>query len=207
MPRVPVHPETYGKLARQSRPVLPGQPELVPWVFYDTQLYTSGTTTSLSFFQVTSTDRTISNMVNAGSLPTPQFFVWYYWGLDVLSRPTTVAGGATGQIDDISQLVLTGRGIATFNYQDKDYGPFPLSFLHASGGPVGFGWGTFTAEESIQYANNGVFDGGFCWNGAITIEPNAGFRVTLTWPAAITLAGGNTNLRVWMMGALNRKVQ
>jgi hypothetical protein len=187
---------------------MPGQPESIPWVFFDTQLYTSGTTTELTFFQTTSTDRTISNMPTAGALPVPQYFRWYGWGFDVLLNASTAAGGATGAIDDIARLLLTGRGVVTFKLSDKEYGPFPLSFLHQSGGPQGFGWGTFTAEESIQYAVSGILGGnaGWDWLGNILIEPQTNFSIDVRWSAAQTLAAGNTRLRMWMQGYLARKV-
>ena len=213
MPKVPIKPQTYGRLVAESRPSLPGQPETIPWVFYDSQEFISGTTTQLRFFSVTATDRSISNMVNAGQIPDPQFFTWYYWGCDVLLRPssTVVANSNLGAIDDIAQLTLSGRGTATFTLSDKVYGPFPLSFLHTSGGPLGFGWGSFPGGavpgESAQYANNGVMDGGYAWNGAILISPKEGFFIDLNWPAALTLDAGNTFLRVWMYGQLSRKVQ
>lgn len=208
MVKVPVRPQTFGKLHAESRPSLPGQPEAIPWVFYDTQTYISGTTTELTFFQVTNVDRTISNMPNAGQLPDPQYFQWYYWGCDILLDASVDTGNdEAGAIDDVAKLLFTGRGIATFTLSDKVYGPFPQSFLHASGGPTGFASSTFTPPVSIQYANNGVFDGGFSWGGAITISPKEGFVHRLNWSAAQTLQAGNTDIRLWMLGLLSRKVQ
>lgn len=204
--RIPIKPNTFQQISREASPSLPGQPEQIPQVFYDTQLYTSGTTTQMQFFAVTNADRTISNMVNAGQFPHPVYFKWYYWGLDVLLDATTVAGGETGAIDDIAKLAFISRATAEFSISDKSYGRIPLSFLHTSGGPYGFGWGTFTAEESIQYAVNGPVDGGWCWNGSIIIPPNTGFTVTVNFAAAQTLAFGNVNLRMWMLGLVDRKV-
>lgn len=206
MRALPIRPKSYGQLRQESGPSLPGQPEQIPVVFYDTQLYTSGTTTSMSFFASVSNDKTVSNMVNAGQFPSPQYFQWFDWGVDVLQDATTQAGGETGIIDDIQKLVLVSRAYAEFTLSDKQYGKVPLSFLHASGGATGFGWGTFTAEESIQFGNNGVFDGGWSWNGAIIIPPNTGFTITLTFAAAQTLQSGNTKLRMWMRGLIDRKV-
>ena len=201
----PVAAKPAQLLVAQSDPNAPNQPEAVPWIFYDTQAYVDNTTLTLNFFQVTNVDRSITNMVTAGQLPHPQFFEWYYVGLDVLRAPTTAAGGVVGAIDDIQRLMLTSRPFWTFTMSDKILGPFPLSFMHASGGATGFGWGTFTAEESIQYGNNAIFDGGWCLAGAITIPPKVGFGITLNWPAVVDLTA-DVNLRLWMAGTLHRRV-
>lgn len=204
--RIPVFGKSYEQVAAAAYPQVAGQPEAVPWIFYDSETYVDASTTTLTFFQTTKNDRSLSNMEVAGSIPNPQAFQLYYTGLDVLRAPTTAAGGVAGAIDDIHRLVLTGRPRFTLILSDKNYGPFPLSFLHASGGAIGFGWGTFTAEESIQYANNGVFDGGFCWDGSIIIPPSTGFRWVVEWPSAVDITA-DVVLRLWIGGALFRAVK
>lgn len=199
-------PKTKAQLLEQSNPASATQPEVIPWVLFDTQTFTSASTTTLSFFQTVQSDKSLGNMEGGGQLPDPQFMELYRVGLDVLFRPASSAGVATGPLDDIAQLVLSGRGTWTFNISNKNYGPFPLSFLHASGGPTGFLAGTFAATTDVSYANNGVFDGSYPINGAITIPPKVGFSIVLNWPAALTLANGNTPLRVWLAGPLYRRV-
>jgi hypothetical protein len=202
-----VVPKTKAALLAQSNPQSASQPEVFPWVLFDTVSYVSGTTVTLSFFQTVQTDKSLGNMEGGGQLPDPQFFEIYKVGLDVLLRPAAQAGhAATGPVDDIAKLTLSGRGNFIFSISNKNYGPFPLSFLHASGGPTGFGWATMTAEAQVSYANNGIFDGGYPINGSLVIPPKVGFSIVLNWPAALTLAAGNTNLRVWMYGALYRRV-
>lgn len=201
-----VVPKTKAQLLAQSNPQSANQPEVIPWVLFDTQSYVSTTTVTLSFFQTVQTDKSLGNMEGGGQLPDPQFFEIYKVGMDVLIRPHSDAGVATGPIDDIAQLVLSGRGNFTFTISNKNYGPFPLSFLHASGGPTGFMAGTFAATTDISYANNGIFDGGYPVNGALVIPPKVGFSIQLNWPAALTLAVGTSNIRIWMYGALYRRV-
>ena len=58
---------------------------------------------------------------------------------------------------------------------------------------------------TVQYANNGVFDGGWCVDGAITIPPKVGFDITLNWPAAVDLTA-DVLIRFWMAGVLHRRV-
>ena len=206
-----VVPKTKQQLIRLANPEQANQPEVLPWVLYDTQTFTDASTTSLTFFASTNNNKSLSNMESAGQIPDPQFFEVYYFGLDIMRQVTTTAGGVPGAIDDI-QLLLWGdagdgsdSGRWTFNISNKRFGPFPISFLHASGGATGFGWGTFTAEESLQFANNGIFDGGFYVGGSIIIPPKVGFDVTLDWGGSVDLTG-NLALRMWMAGALHRRV-
>lgn len=208
MRALPLRPRTFRQVRGESQPSLPGAPEQIPQVFYDTQLYTSGTTTQMQFFAVTNADRTISNMVNAGQFPHPVYFQWFNWGLDILIDNSTVtAANDTGAVDDIAKLLLISRATVEFTISDKSYGRIPLSFLHSSLEVKGFGYGTFAAPVSVQLgATNGPADGGWNWNGAIIIPPNTGFTMTVNFAAAQTLQFGNTNLKMWMLGLVDRKV-
>jgi hypothetical protein len=203
-----ITPKTKQQLAQIVDPqvVAGGQSEATPWVLYDTQLYTSAATTTQTFFATQQNDRTLSNLLQAGALTDPQYFEIFNLGFDVLQDLSTSAGAETGVLDDIQKLMLVGRPIFTLTISDKNYGPFPLSFLHTSGGAVGMGWGTFTAEESIEYGNNSLPDGGWNWRGSVVIPPKVGFSVTVQWAAAQTLAAGNPQVRFWMAGCLHRRV-
>lgn len=185
-----------------------GLSEAIPHILYDTQLYTSAATSVLNFFSQQSNDPTITNMATAGTLPDPQYFEIWNLGFDILAPNTSTiaASQEVGAINDIQLLMLVGRPTFTLNLQSKLYGSYPLSALHTSGGAVGSGWGTTTAEETVQYGNNGVSDGGWNWNGSIIIPPKASFSVQVQWSAAQTLAGGNRYVRFWMAGVLHRRV-
>lgn len=184
-----------------------GQSEATPWVFYDTQTYTSAATTTQTFFATQQNDRTLSNLLQAGALTDPQYFEIFNLGFDVLADASTNAAATElGILDDIQKLMLVGRPIFTLTISDKNYGPFPLRFLHTSGGAVGMGWGTVAASASFEYANNSLPDGGWNWRGSVVIPPKVGFSVTVQWAAAQTLANGNTPLAFWMAGCLHRRV-
>lgn len=213
--KFPVRPLTTQQLDRIAHPALANQPEAVAWDLFDTQTYVSGTTTTLTFFQTTSVDASITNMETAGQLPDPKWFRWYYFFLDILRRPTeNTAGGipqlVPGALDDVQQLVMSGRGNWRFNLQDKLYGRFPLSRLHESGGQRGFSsvLGTLVAPNSsrFEYANNSDPASTFCWDGSIVIAPKVGFSVIVEWPAALTLTA-NVDLRLIMAGVLFRAVR
>jgi hypothetical protein len=199
---------SYAQLNGQANPQAANEPQSFPHIYYDTQTYTSGATLNLPFFQAVQADKTLGNIEAPGSLPTPKYFAIESIGLDILLRPAAQAGhAATGPVDDVAQLVLQGRGTLEFSYQNKVYGPWPLSAFQASGGPTGFGWATMTAEAQVSYANNGIPNGiGFGMNQQIILKPNANFVFTLRWPAALTLANGNTLLRIWLYGGLYQAV-
>lgn len=201
-----IDPLTYQQLDALSQPASANQPEALPWVLYSTKTFTSASTTTLQFFDgAEGADLSLTNVPAAGQLSEHEYFRIMSVGLDILGRPTTSAGGQLGILDDIHQIALTGLGRWEILFNDKKFGPFPISFLHGSGGAVGIGWGTFTAEESIEHANNGVFDGGFWVGGTYTIRPKMVFPMTMTWPAALTLAGGNPKLRAYMIGVKFRR--
>lgn len=201
--RMKIVPYTFQELQGLASPQQAGQPQAVPWLYFDTQSYVSGTTTSLNFYQAVQADPTLGNIPQPASLDTPKYFAIESCGFDVLLRPAAQAGhAATGPIDDIAQLLFSGRGILSFTFQNKAYGPWMLSAFQASGGPTGYGWATMTAEAQVSYANNGIVNGeGWGMNQQIILKPNAAFKWALAVAAAITLAAGNTNLRHWMYGA------
>lgn len=189
-----------------ANPVEAGQGEAISSILYDTQTYTSAATTQLTYFAAAQTDRTLSNMGTGGQLPDPQWFEIHNLGFDILADGFSSAVAETGIYDDIQKLMLVGRPIFTLSLSDKQYGPFPLSFLHTSGGAVGVATGTFAAGTSVSFANNSVPDGGWNWRGSVIIPPKVSFNVTVQWANAQTLAAGNPALRFWMSGVLQRRV-
>ena len=214
--RIKIQPKTKAQLMRLANPEMANQPEVLPWVLYDTQTFVSGTTQSLNFFSTLQTNKSLGNMESAGQIPDPQFFEVHYFGCDIMVTPTTIASGVVGAIDDIHKLLWgdagdgSDAGRFTFVISNKRIGPFPLSYCHGSGGAIGFGWSNDNVAaggtpESIQYANNGVFDGGYYAGGSIIIPPKIGFNVDLDWGGPITLSG-NVAIRFNLMGVLHRRV-
>lgn len=203
----PVKARTFAELNILANPVEAQQGEAISHILYDTQTYTSAATTRLTYFSATQTDRTLSNLQAGGQLPDPQWFEIHNIGFDVLADGTTNAAATElGVYDDIQKLMLVGRPTFQLNLSDKQYGPYPLSFLHTSGGAVGQLTGTVAASAVFQFANNSVPDGGWNWRGSVIIPPKVGFNVEVVWTAAQTLAIGNTPLRFWFAGVLQRRV-
>lgn len=211
------HPKGNGKtiqdLTAGITPMLPGQPERIPWTWFDTQSYVSGTTSRLDFFQSVNADKSLSNMVAAGQIPSPQFFDLYHCSIayliPVTSSGLVAAPTATGAITDVRTL---SNGAAVFSVASKDYWQGPQFALPCGGGPAAImsSSGTFAAPliSQHQFANNGHPDlrNRYCFWGDITLPANQNFIWSLSWTAPITLLAGNSNIRVWMDGYLYRRV-
>lgn len=194
---VPVTPRTPDDLAAIASP---GNAQLSATrePLYDTQTYVSGTTLSLTYFQAINNDRSMSNMKgNGGAMPNNMYFEPIWINFDVLARPS-VSGTATavGVLDDIQQLVMSGRGFAKITIGQTTYPEIPLSYLHGSGGAFGATSGTNTAPSTFQVGTNGVQDSGYCVYGSYVLTPMLPFSVTVTWPAPLTLvSAAPVNLR------------
>lgn len=175
---------------------------------YDTQTFVSAATVRLDFFRTTVADATLSNMNTGGTLPRPLSLQIHNISCDFLSATpvSTAAGGVAGILNDLALLLLgtTQRPTWELVISDKTYGPYSLTTLHGTGGPAGFGYGTFTAEESIQYARNEP-GGGWNYFGRVIIPEQVQFRVALIWNATATLTG-DTRVRLSMFGVLGRRV-
>lgn len=212
------HPKGQGKTIQELTagitPMLPGQPERIPWTWFDTQSYVSGTTTRLDFFQTVNADKTLSNMVAAGQIPSPQFFDLYHCSIAYLIPFSAVAAAAaiavTGALNDVDRL---SQGAASFSVANKDYWQGPQFALPCGGGAVPFfamaGTEAAGTKSALQYASNGNRDlrNRYCFWGDITIPANQNFIWSLTWSAALTFdPNSNRNIKVWMDGYLYRRV-
>ncbi len=205
--------KTIQELSAGITPLMPGQPERIPWTWFDTLTYTSGTTVTLDFFQAVNADKNLSNMVAAGQIPSPQFFDLYQCSIayliPVTSSGIVAAPTATGAVTDVRNL---SNGAANFQVASKDYWQGPQLALPCGGGPdarVAIA-GTYAAPNQVQkeFANNGVPDlrNRYSFWGDITLPHNQNFVWRLTWSAPITLLAGNSNIKVWMDGYLYRRV-
>lgn len=195
---------TRAQLRARSTPPSGASPEAIWHQLYDTQTYVDNTTTRLTFFQTTNVDATITNMPSAGQLPDPQWLTIYDITCDFLTQ-NTVGAVATvaGEYNDLSLLLKVGRPTFTLTISDKRYGPYSLTCLHATGGPVG-GVDAGTAVEQHQWANN-VFSPGWTYQGSLIIPPKTNFNVEVVWAAAQDLTA-NVIIRMSLFGILSRRV-
>lgn len=198
---------TRAQLRAKSTPPSGNAPEAIWWQYYDVQTYVDAVTTELNFFQVTNVDRTITNMPAAGQLPDPQWLSIFDITVDYLVQNTSVAGavGVTGVYNDLALLINVGRPVWTLQLSDKNYGPFSLSLLHGTGGPVGFiaANGTAAATEQHQLASN-VLNPGWNYKGSLIIPPKTNFVINVRWSAAQNLTA-NVLMRLSLHGILSRR--
>lgn len=174
---------------------------------YDTQTFVSATTTRLVFFQAANADRTLSNMEQGGTLPRPQSLQIHNICADFLSlTPVSTGAGIVGELDNLARLILGSaqRPMWTLTISQKSYGPYSMSLLHGTGGPLGFISGTQAAGTSLQFGKN---DGSAGWNyfGRVIIPEQVSFSLEIAWAATATLTG-DTRIRVSLFGVLNRRV-
>ena len=206
----PVIPKGYQELNDAAYPLTAGVPETLPYWWYDTQAYAAaGSLAEIPFFQAVAADRTLSNWVVAGTLPEPMYFGIWHIMADIFPQAApyvTTNAGVLGQLDNVGLMTQIGRPIVTLTLSQKDYGPWPFSLLHATGGPTGGLQGTTAAAGSTQFGNNGIFDGGLRLQGAILIPPKTDFSIRIRMGVAITPTTAQF-IRITMGGVLYRAVK
>jgi hypothetical protein len=199
------NPASRSQLARMSIPPSGDSPEAIWHQFYDTQTYTDNATTTLTFFANPAADRTLTNMETGGQLSDPQYFSIYDVCCDFLTANTEATTAVPGELNDLSLLLKVGRPTWTFTLSDKNYGPYSLTTLHGTGGPVGGVSVGSIATTVSQWANNALGPG---WNykGSIIIPPKTSFRITVNWAAAQNLTA-DVKVRLSLYGILSRAVK
>lgn len=198
-------PPDWRKYVTQSPIAL----EVVPDQLWDTVTYTSGTSIQLNFFNATRANLSLSNMTQPGFLPNPQSFLVQAVRIYVRSRARTDDAGAAGAFasgyDDIVQLANTGR--LTWTLGQKRYGPWLVWTLPA--GSYAQGVMASAGAEAANLVHDYAQIGGPLYGlfPHLMISPLQNFQIDLDWPAALTLAGGDTAITVMLDGQRARAVQ
>lgn len=215
MPNVRLlHFKTREELAQSITPLFASQGEVIPWIWFDTNTYISGTTTQMDNFQSVPTDRTLGNMQAAGQIPAPMYYDLYHLSTYLNVAPTALAIAVTltpltGAVQDVHNLII---GAFELKIAQKEYFQGKIYMCPAGGGMNArvAAYGTLTAPnaQSVQTAQNGAPDPRSRNNfwGGLTIPHNQNFLVRYNWSAALTLAGGNTGITTYIDGYLYRRV-
>lgn len=217
--KIPVRSRSLDQLQALTTPAQ-GQLEAVRWVYYDTQTITSGTTTTLNFFNAVQSDKTLGNIEMASQIQQPNFFELFAIKCDILEAPTTNATATFGVMNDAAQILFAQRAFYEFTINSKSYGKTPLTYAHCSGGPVGLIQGTPATNAMVSAGNNSIPDdgdwiGGMWLNpetgvneecGGIILPPTQSFALSVTMAAAPTLTG-NIPIRMSLIGTLHRQVR
>lgn len=203
----PVRPLTYQMLAALGSPQTGGQPQALRWIYFDTDTVTSTVTRSITFFTTARGNKQLTNLETPGQMNAGNFFEICYLGFDILvgASETAAATAASGSLQDIQQIMLVNAPTFNIDYNGKNYGEFPLRFLHTSGGAQGAIASGATAPD-LQVGNNSFPDGGWNWGGGLILCPGVGFSVTVTWNAIPTITQGPVKVSFWMEGVKSRPV-
>jgi hypothetical protein len=203
----PIAPISYGELASASAPSDARQPEAYSDILFDTQTYLDASTTELTFFGTAQANATLSNMAQGGSLGMGNYFSIDHITVDLwpdAGWTTTTAGGVAGLADDIGLLLYQGRPVYTLTLDNKPYGQWPLLAAGGMGGVSVFGYGTFTAEESLQFGQ--VKCGGHYIGQSLVIPPLVNWNFRVQWAAAQNLTD-DYRVRLSLHGTRYRKVR
>jgi hypothetical protein len=189
--------------------------EVIGGMLWDTAQYVTATTLRLTFFNAVRATPDLSNMDTPSMLSNNKAFLIRAFRFRVLqtSRSTTRAADGSvqpGAVDNIAQLLNTG--FLRLMISSKPYGEYPLWVVPSGDGPMG------PSGADGDVATTGlVQDWAICGEPSsdnvlsltqpLFLAPMVNFYVELLFQAAITLAGGSTNLQVILDGDLMRPVQ
>ena len=189
--------------------------EVIDGMLWDTTPFVSAAINNITFFDKVNASLDLGNMTNPNQLPNPSAFLIRAVSFYVKQRPRSVARAAagsvtTGAFSNIQLLINTGTLI--FSIGAKRYVLEPLWKLPSGAGPYGsIGLDGNTADPGIviDYATNGLpsMANVHTLSTPLFLAPLINFSCLATWPAAITLAGGNTNVTVALLGDSIRPVQ
>ena len=204
--KFPVRPEGYGVIERLSSPQSNTEPETIPWVYYDTQSIPTATS-RMQFFAQPQNDITLGNIEQGGTVPAGTYFQIWSINFDLLvSASTQGAAGVAPIVDDLANILFGGRGTVQLQIANKNYGPWPLSYCHASGGlRIDWQFPQAAALTVLNYAQNEGPDGGYWVDGAIILPPNQSFVFSLTWNGLVLAA--TRLVRMSMAGVKYRPVR
>jgi hypothetical protein len=206
------------QLTAQSRPMM-GQPEVIPWYWFDRQIYAAAGQAQLVFFGGLPATPSLGNMELAGQLPTPQFHEVYSFHFDVLAPVSNAADAAPppGGLNDVERIRRSGTGgagvpggVFQFELSQKIYGQFPLSAIGPTGNPVGLLAGVDNVAAGgtpsvAQVAGWMAHFGTQAPDPIVTIPPTTAFRTRCRWDAVVPISVA-TFVEAGFWGALHRKV-
>lgn len=200
------YPPAYERYSTQYGGAL----ETIGFSLYATAVYTSTTTTVMTFFTTVAATIDLGNLQIAGALAAPNAFLVRAIRFYTRQRPWNITQAATGNVqtgvlDDLTQVLNTGTLILTVGA--KNYGQWPLWMITAGGGAVAQGTAGVTVNSSG--VTNGSPDPRAVYSLAkpLFIAPQIAFKVDVQFPAALTLVQTPITCYVVLDGDLLRPVQ
>ena len=197
---------------------VPGEGEIIPWMYWDTQTYTSAATTRLTYFGAIQNNILLGNIPLGGQMPNDQSFLiispQFIPNADTMIFTSEAVGAPETLGDapnDMAQLIH--NGVMSLIIQNKEYGQWPLHKTPSGGGVWGHtslaGTATATNFGALSIANNGFPSAGnmLVLDPPVSIDAQTNFSIRIDWPTAVTLRGGNAITRVLLQGQLIRPKQ
>jgi hypothetical protein len=189
--------------------------EVIGGVLWDTVPFVSAAINNLQFFNAVRATADLTNMDTPGMLTNNKGFLIRALRFKILQTARSTTRAATGNVqvgafDNIAQILNTG--FFRLIIGAKPYVELPIWMIPGGDGPCG-GFAVdgdlATTGQLLDYATNGVpgVENTFTLTQPLFIAPLINFYVQAVWPAAITLAGGTTNVQVIFDGDLMRPVQ
>lgn len=186
---------------------------------YHVQSYATGGATSFTFFNVSSSDLTVTNMDNAKVLSKGKRFGVFAISVAFIpgATPAQLATGSTlaSALND-AKAVLEGAAYLQLSVLDKVYlTESPLTRVPAG---QGLHTGAGGINRNLAVAADGIAQVSYGTNGLpivtakrqlrvpIPIPEQVQFGVTITFPTAVTI-GTASKLGVWLDGMLIRARQ
>lgn len=182
--------------------------DVVPDILYDVLTYTDNTTTDMPFFTTARSDRSLGNMRIAGMLPNPEAFLCQYVRVHYRTQMTTEDAGAAGAFASVfNDVVLLQRtGWVEGLIGNKQYGPWPLSYMASGSYPQGV---IATAgAEAANLVHDYAQQGGvlFALFPYLMIAPLQQFSFNLKWTTAVNLTA-NVDIQFSFEGQRARSIQ
>lgn len=196
--------------------VNPDQMEVLTYSLWERNLYTSATTTAISFFTGGATAGINGNLPLSGQLPANNYFLVQAIRIAVMqdthrTGETAAAAGPTSTpLEDVSRIV--NNTTCELRIGDKRYGRWPTFMLPGGGGAVGNLQltGTVADPEFIEsgFALNGPPDPRAVYSLGVPVVIPEQYNFSVQFEgAAQTLFGGNPFIFCILDGELMRPAQ
>ena len=175
--KYPTQASSYDSLFQNANVTNATVPEAIPWIYYDSQDFTSGIQ-SVNFFSAAQNDLTLGNIEQPNTIAGEKYFMLYAITFDFLMGPANLGSSASApQFDDAHTIMETARAILTLTLADKLIFRIPLAACHAIGGyQAWIGGSGFAGAAVFNSVQNMASDGAWWCDGAIILPPRQTFQ-------------------------------